>query len=200
MAEINWLPAGENAVLLEVSALATAHQVWAALRQADLPGVLDVVIGARTVLVVAEPGFDVDSVREVAARAGPGPDIAARTVEIPVMYEGADLADVATRTGLSTVDIVRMHSAVEYVVAFLGFAPGFAYLTGLDRALQLPRRDIPRTRVPAGSVAVAGEYAAVYPSPSPGGWHLLGRTSVRLFDPDEGALLGPGDRVRFVPQ
>lgn len=189
---------GEDAVLLDLPDLAAAHRVWAALRRAALPGVLDLVVGARTVLIIGAPGADLERVQEVASGADSAPDVASRTVDIPVEYDGADLADVAARVGLSTVDVVRMHSESEYVVAFLGFAPGFPYMTGLDAALHLPRRDIPRTRVPAGSVAIAGEYTAVYPGPSPGGWHLLGHTDIRLFD--NGALLGPGDRVRFVPR
>jgi KipI family sensor histidine kinase inhibitor len=190
--------AGEDAVLLELPDLASAHRVWAALRQAALPGVLDLVVGARTVLVIGEPGADLVRVRQIASGADARPAAASRVVRIPVEYDGADLADVAARTGLSTAEVVRIHSDAEYVVAFLGFAPGFPYMTGISPALQLPRRGIPRTRVPAGSVAIAGEYTAVYPSPSPGGWHLLGHTDIRLFD--NGALLGPGDRVMFVPR
>jgi KipI family sensor histidine kinase inhibitor len=196
--EISWRAAGEDAILLELPDLAAAHRVWSTLRRAALPGVLDLVVGARTVLVVGEPAADLARVREIASGAEAGPAAESRLVEIPVEYDGADLADVAARTRLSTVDIIRIHSDTSYVVAFLGFAPGFPYMTGLDPALQLPRRDIPRTRVPAGSVAIAGEYTAVYPSASPGGWHLLGHTDIRLFADD--ALLGPGDRVRFVPR
>ncbi|HEX3814650.1 MAG TPA: 5-oxoprolinase subunit PxpB [Mycobacteriales bacterium] len=202
MVDISWHAAGESALLLEVDSLATAHRIWAGLRAADLPGVLDLVVGASTVLVTVDPlSCDPEGVVRAAAAAGAAPVAEPRTVEIPVVYDGADLADVAGRAGMSIEDVVRVHSESAYLVAFLGFAPGFGYLTGLDPRLRLPRRDSPRTRVPAGSVAIAGEYTAVYPKPTPGGWHLLGRTEVSVFDPGavRPALLGPGDRVRFVP-
>ena len=123
-----------------------------------------------------------------------------RAVELPVVYDGEDLPEVAARTGLDVAEVVARHTAPEYTVACLGFTAGFAYLEGLDPALHLPRRDSPRARVPAGAVAVAGDQAGVYPRPAPGGWHLLGRTAASVFDEaaDPPALLAPGDRVRFV--
>jgi KipI family sensor histidine kinase inhibitor len=123
-------------------------------------------------------------------------------VTLPVSYDGPDLAVVAEATGLAVDEVVRLHAATVYTAAFTGFAPGFAYLTGLPEQLQLPRRAEPRTRVPAGSVAVADVYTAVYPRESPGGWNLLGTTDAVLFDPDRvpAALLPPGTRVRFAPR
>jgi KipI family sensor histidine kinase inhibitor len=120
-------------------------------------------------------------------------------VTIDVRYDGADLAEVAERCGLSVSDVVELHSEAEYTVAFCGFMPGFAYLVGLPPALHLPRRETPRTRVPAGSVAIAAEFASVYPRQSPGGWHLLGTTDVELWhdDAEPPALLTPGTTVRF---
>jgi KipI family sensor histidine kinase inhibitor len=133
-------------------------------------------------------------VEEVAVPAG-------RLVEIGVRYDGEDLAEVAERLGLEVAEVVARHAAPTYTVACLGFSRGFPYLDGLDPVLRLPRRDTPRARVPAGSVAIAAEQAGIYPQSSPGGWHLLGRTDVPLFDPDSEppALLAPGDHVRFVP-
>lgn len=133
----------------------------------------------------------------------PGPP--ARLVEIPVRYggdHGPDLADVAERTGLTLERVVEAHASVDYDCFFLGFAPGFGYLGLLPQELELPRRDEPRTRVPAGSVAIAGRQTAVYPSATPGGWHLIGRTEAALWDVerDPPALLAPGDTVRFVPE
>jgi KipI family sensor histidine kinase inhibitor len=165
---------------------------------ADPPtGTIDVVAGACTVLVVG----DVD-LAPVLAR--PLPEHVAETVgiEIPVVYDGPDLAEVAELAGLREAEVVERHAAATYAVAFTGFAPGFGYLTGLDPALRLPRRKTPRERVPAGSVAIAGEYAGVYPRESPGGWRLLGRTDAALWDLDRDppALLRPGVRVRFVPR
>jgi KipI family sensor histidine kinase inhibitor len=124
-----------------------------------------------------------------------------RTHRIPVDYNGSDLDEVAERTGVSRDDVISRHSSREYHVLALGFLPGWAYLGPLDPALRLPRRTTPRTRIPAGSVAIAGAQTGVYPRVSPGGWHLLGTTDVVLFDVDRErpSLFRPGDRVRFVP-
>jgi KipI family sensor histidine kinase inhibitor len=137
------------------------------------------------------------------AEAALGDDQAAPTgasVEIPVRYDGPDLDEVAASTGLSPEDVAARHLGVEYVVGFLGFAPGFAYLLGGDERLRVERRAEPRERVPAGSVALAGPYSGIYPRESPGGWQLIGSTATVLFDAtrDPPALLSPGDRVRFV--
>ena len=122
-----------------------------------------------------------------------------RLVEIPVWYDGPDLDAVALQTGLSVADVVARHTGPEYRVALLGFVPGFAYLGQLDPSLVLPRRPTPRARVPAGSVAIAGAQTGIYPAATPGGWHLIGRTDLRMFDPARKppALLAVGDRVRF---
>jgi len=121
-------------------------------------------------------------------------------IEIPVAYDGIDLEEVAALTGLPVDEVVRLHCGASYVVAFLGFAPGYGYLVGGDPRLSVPRRDEPRVRVPAGSVAIAGPYSGIYPREGPGGWRVLGTTSVVLFDPtrDPPALLSAGDSVRFV--
>lgn len=121
-----------------------------------------------------------------------------RLVELPAVYDGPDLAHVARAAGLSVDDVAALHASATYEVESMGFAPGFAYLAGLDARLHLPRRSTPRTRVPAGSIALAGGRTGVYPFDSPGGWHLVGRvTHVRMFD-GSGARLQLGDRVRFV--
>jgi len=120
---------------------------------------------------------------------------------IPVRYDGADLEEVASATGLTADEVVSRHSARAYTVDLLGFVPGFAYLSELDPALQLPRRAQPRPRVAAGSVAIAASQTAVYPLDTPGGWHVIGSTQTLMFDPvrDPPALLAPGDTVRFEP-
>lgn len=166
-----------------------------------LPGVEDVVPGARTVLVRMRPGASPDlswasSWRPAESAAPTGPE-----VEIRVRYDGPDLDDVAARAGTSTDEVVALHSGALYTVAFTGFAPGFGYLTGLPGQLRMPRRDTPRTRVPAGAVGLAGEFTGVYPRASPGGWRLIGRTDRTLWDvaADPPAVLVPGGRVRFVP-
>lgn len=127
-----------------------------------------------------------------------------RTIEIPVCYGGAfgpDLEDVARHTGLTPARVVELHASAEYRVYFLGFSPGFPYLGGLPAELATPRLAAPRKMVPAGSVAIGGSQTGVYPADSPGGWRIIGRTSLRLFDPDAAppALLRLGDTVRFIP-
>lgn len=193
---------GPRAVLIE--ALDADPAAWAAgLRTLTLPGVTDVVPGAATVLVACSSATEMSVVRERLADVSPLPDPgdgSAATVTIPVRYDGIDLGDVAATIGLSVDEVIAVHCEPDYVVGFCGFAPGFGYLRGLDPRLQLPRRATPRTRVPAGSVAIAAEYTAVYPRPSPGGWHLLGTTDHVMFDPDRSppALLRPGARVKFL--
>jgi KipI family sensor histidine kinase inhibitor len=205
--------AGDAALLLAADATAgsnpdgnEAANIAAVITAADLPGVIDIVPGAATVLVTVEPGsWALDKLAAqlaaLAAAAGAGDvgaDAGAATID--VCYDGPDLAAVAELTGLSVAAAIARHQAAEYRVGWLGFAPGFAYLTGLDPLLAaVPRLDSPRQRVPAGSVAIAGGLAAVYPAASPGGWRLLGRAAVPLWDPDRDppALLAPGMRVRF---
>ncbi|MEW9529977.1 allophanate hydrolase subunit 1 [Microbispora sp. NPDC049125] len=198
--------AGEGALLVETGSLEAAHRLDALLR-ADRPaGVEEIVPGPETVLVVA-PGADrarlasrLASLLRTARETAAGP-LGGPTVEIPVIYDGEDLAAVAELTGMTAGEVARRHAASDFVVGWLGFAPGFAYLIGLDPALHVPRLETPRTSVPPGSVAVAGPYSAVYPSASPGGWRLLGRTGARVWDVDADppALLPPGTRVRFRP-
>ncbi|MFD9736895.1 5-oxoprolinase subunit PxpB [Umezawaea sp. NPDC059074] len=192
---------GRDAVLVEVDSLSEVAAVRAALHAADLPNLLELVPAARTVLISVHPGTDLTPVRRVLDTV----DLAhptkteSRDIRIPVHYDGPDLALVAETAGLTEAEVVDLHSGTEYEVAFCGFAPGFGYLVGLPEPLRQPRLDSPRTKVPAGSVAIAGEFTAAYPRATPGGWRLLGRTDTTLFDPrrDEPALLAPGDRVRF---
>ena len=194
--------AGDAALLVEAETL--AGPLATALRARRLPGVLDVVPGARTVLVITEPGsWDLDALagRVAAIPATAGGAAGQPLAEISVVYDGPDLAELARLTGLPVGEVIARHAAREYTVGWLGFSPGFAYLTGLDPALDVSRLDAPRLRVRAGSVAIAGGLSAVYPSESPGGWRLLGRTSAPLWDPgrEPPALLAPGMRVRFRP-
>jgi KipI family sensor histidine kinase inhibitor len=181
-----------------------------AIRAAGLPGVLDVVPGAQTVLVTAEPGswdlaelaaavLGLTEAGQSGSAAAPGSELSG-VLEIPVCYDGADLASVAALTGMSVAEVVARHQAAEYRVGWLGFMPGFGYLTGLDPVLAtVPRLATPRVRVPAGSVAIAGGLTAVYPAASPGGWQLLGRTDISLWHAGRQppAALEPGMRVRF---
>jgi len=198
------LPSGSTALLVELDGLDDVLALYAAL-SADLPeGVVDVVPAARTVLLVTDPARTTlaavaDAVRRTTPRTGARD--AGEVVELPVHYDGADLEEVADLLSVSAEELVRRHSGAEWTVAFCGFSPGFGYLTQRDGAWDVPRRATPRTRLPAGSVALAGEFSGVYPRESPGGWQLIGRTDVAVFDLDRdpAALLRPGVRVRFVP-
>lgn len=173
---------------------------WAAgLRAIELDDVVEVVAAECSVLVRCDRARRTE-VGDALARVTP----VRRTVDpepivIPVRYGGEDLDEVAERLGLTPRSVIERHTGAVYTVRFCGFAPGFAYLGGLDPALELPRRDSPRTRVPAGAVAIAAHYTAVYPAPSPGGWHLLGATDEPLWDSSLAApaRLVPGSTVRF---
>lgn len=193
------LPMGQAAVIVENPPGDPAR--WGTgLRMLELPGVVDVVPAARTVLIRAADATGLHSIVErlddVVEAAD---DVDGERIVIEVMYDGDDLADVARAIGGTVDEVVALHRSAEYRVAFCGFAPGFGYLAGLPDRLHLPRRSSPRTRVPAGSVAIAAEYSAVYPRVSPGGWHLIGRTSRVLFDieNDPPTVLRPGTVVRF---
>lgn len=196
---------GDQALLLEFDSTAAVLAWTDTLTRAGLPGVLDIVPASRTVLCkLAGPQYLAptrqrlqklalhDAVADVAKAAQPD-------VVIDVTYDGADLDDVAELTGLSRTEVVAAHTGSLWQVGFGGFAPGFAYLVGGDPRLQVPRKAEPRTRVPAGSVGLAGEFSGVYPRESPGGWQLIGRTEAVLFDVTrpQPALLTPGMTVAF---
>lgn len=200
------LPYGARAMLLELPTSAEVAALALALRDGPPAGVEEVVPAARTVLIRFDPGQVTAPSLELAVRAidlsAPVADAPSTgAVVIPVVYDGADLEDVARMTGLSVEAVVQRHAAASYRCGFCGFAPGFSYLVGGDPALQVARLDEPRAQVPAGSVAIAGQFSAVYPQPSPGGWRLLGRTDARMWDlgRPSPALAPPGTAVRFEP-
>lgn len=182
--------------------MASVMALNTALRRDPPAGVIDMVPAARTLLLTHD---DSTSLSRLADRlrdqpVDPAGQRGGTPVEIRVAYDGPDLAEVAKQTGLTEDDVVGRHSGGNYVVAFIGFAPGFAYLVGGDPALQVARRATPRTKVPAGSVALAGEFTGVYPREAPGGWQLIGSTDAKLWDlaRDPPALLTPGTPVRFL--
>ncbi|MFC9174080.1 MULTISPECIES: allophanate hydrolase subunit 1 [Streptomyces] len=235
--EVRVLPAGAHALLVELADGDHAEAFHAELlrrrERGALPGVREIVPGARTVLLdgigphekalhgdghherTRDGVRNREKARESASAARdrlardlvtwvlPPPRHEVReAVEIPVVYDGPDLAEVAALWGVGVDEVPGLHSRTAFRVAFCGFAPGFGYLTGLPERLHVPRRTTPRTRVPAGALALAGPYTGVYPRPSPGGWQLIGRMvdPAALWDPgrEPAALLGPGTRVRFV--
>ena len=197
---VRLIPYGTQALMAEYPTLSDVIAAAAAVRAADFAGVDEVVPGARTVLVQFSGG-EPPGLREVLAAENEHMHADGRLIEVPTRYDGPDLAEVAERTAMSIDAVISLHSGTEFVAAFCGFAPGFAYLSGLPAVLQLPRRPSPRALVPAGSLAMASEFTSVYPTASPGGWHLLGTVTVSMFDlaREPAALIAPGDRVRFVP-
>lgn len=197
------LPGGTTSLLVELDDLDSVLALYAALVEEPPDGVMDVIPAARTVLVVTDPAVtSLSAVAEAVKRTTPRHDRrqGGEVVELPVTYDGEDLDEVGSLLGCDADEVVRRHTGQEWTVAFCGFAPGFGYLTSASGEWDVPRRSSPRTRVPAGSVALAGEFSGVYPRESPGGWQLIGRTDVLVFDlsRDPAALLRPGNRVRFV--
>jgi KipI family sensor histidine kinase inhibitor len=195
-------PCGEQAWLLDLDDNRLVHRWAAAVRHADLPGVREVVPGLTTLLVTVDPEMtSAAAVRNALERLTPGTehvDDRERHV-IDVRYDGEDLAEVSRLTGLTVAEVVAAHTGTPWRVAFCGFAPGFSYLFGGDARLRVPRRDEARLRVPAGAVAIAGEFSSVYPRVSPGGWQLLGHTDAVLWNSsaDPPAALRPGAVVQF---
>lgn len=205
-------PLGERALLLRFGDRidAAIHQRVTLAREAIAAarprGVLELVPAYTTLAVWFDPaerryGELVDELVGLADHGGTALAAATRAWTLPVRYDGPDLTDVASQTGLTADEVIRRHSGRPYTVYLLGFVPGFGYLGDLDPSLVLARRSSPRQRVPAGSVAIAGAQTAVYPLDTPGGWHLIGRTDVVMFDAtrDPPALLAAGDTVRFEP-
>ena len=182
----------------------------AALENSSLPGLGELVPTYRSLLINYDPlSLSCGEVRVLASQVLQGceekPQLALRVVEIPVVYGGEfgpDIGFVAEHSGLSVAEVVSLHSGVTYTVYMLGFSPGFAYLGGMPKAIATPRLETPRTLVPAGSVGIAGEQTGIYPIATPGGWRLIGRTTLELFDPerDPPTLMRAGDQVRFVPR
>ncbi|RIJ67010.1 allophanate hydrolase subunit 1 [Nakamurella silvestris] len=189
---------GESALLVEADRPLALH---AALTASPAPGQVDIVPAERTVLVVLAEGTDLRQVRAhlESLRPADQQEIPGSLVEIGVDYTGEDLLPLAATLGMEVDTLIGRHAAAEWTVAFVGFAPGFGYLTSQDWDLEVPRLARPRTSVPAGAVALAGRYSGVYPRASPGGWQLLGTTARRMWDTtaEHPALLTPGTRVRF---
>lgn len=206
------LPCGDRAVLVEVDDGPSRRRLDTVLRRHPLPGVVEQVPGARTVLVRVGAAADVprlvatlgplalEALQGIEPAQGDQQGGPRGPVRIPVRYDGPDLDEVAHHLALAPEEVVRRHTSQWWTVEFSGFTPGFGYLLGDEGGLDVPRRASPRTRIPQGAVALGGPFTGVYPRPSPGGWQLIGTTDARLWDPDRDppALLVPGSRVRFV--
>ncbi|MGV1764420.1 5-oxoprolinase/urea amidolyase family protein [Agrobacterium rhizogenes] len=199
---MRFLPVSLTVILVELADLDETLALFASLEAEPVDGIIDMVPAARTLMIrfrpeklTAEALTANIATRDLSARIAPSDVL----VEIPVQYDGEDLSDVAELTGLSVEEVVRRHTESTFTVAFCGFAPGFGYLVGGDIALQVPRRQSPRTKIPAGSVALAGAFSGVYPQASPGGWQIIGTTTTKMWDlsRDPPALFQPGYRVRF---
>lgn len=195
---------GDHALLLQFDSTAEVLAWSAALRDAAMPGVLDIVPAARTVLLKLDGSGLQSAVRRRLQSVVVAADFEAATAAgaplvIDVVYDGDDLREVADLAGLTTAQVVDAHTAKPWTVGFCGFAPGFAYLVDGDPGLRVPRRSDPRPSVPAGAVGLAGEFTGIYPRRSPGGWQLIGHTEAVLWDIDrpDPALLKPGTRVQF---
>ena len=198
------LSLGEFAFLARFLGEDEANRWAASIRQKDADWLVDVVVAYSNVAVffdpeAADPRFVEKYLVEIASQ--PASTWIGRTHEVPVLYDGADLPEVAERLGLSCREVVRAHSEKTYRVSAIGFLPGFPYAGDLPDILRgLPRRSVPRPRVPAGSIAIAGKQTAIYPASSPGGWHLIGRTPLEIVDVESGFFpIKVGDSLRFVP-
>ncbi|WP_018156868.1 5-oxoprolinase subunit B family protein [Demetria terragena] len=197
------LPCGAGALLVEVDTTNQRLDLVRRLANTPVAGVAETVPAARTVLLVLEPSTDQGRVTDALRRLPPAPDtheVGHDLVRIPVAYDGPDLQEVADHLQIAPDEVVRRHTAQIWTCEFVGFLPGFGYLTGEDHNLDVPRRESPRTRIPVGSVALAAGLSAVYPTSSPGGWQLIGSTDLAMFDVDRDppGLLVAGTRVQFV--
>lgn len=200
---MRFLPSGTTAFLVELEDLDEVLSLYTALADGPPTGVVDVVPAARTLLVVTDPALtSLSSAADAVRRTTAGADRlrSGELLEVPVAYDGEDLEEVADLLGCDRAELVRRHTADEWTVAFCGFSPGFGYLVSPTWQVQVPRRSSPRKQVPTGAVALAGEFSGVYPRSSPGGWQLIGRTELDVFDlsREPAALLRPGVRVRFI--
>ncbi|HJQ64623.1 MAG TPA: 5-oxoprolinase subunit PxpB [Burkholderiales bacterium] len=212
--DVRFLSSGDTALVVEFGERidrALNERVLrlnAAVRAARIPGIVETVPTFRSLMVHYDPLITANAAIKAAIERlldhGAGTARQARRWRIPACYSvhhGPDLEDVAQRTGLETAEVIRLHSATRYQVYMVGFSPGFPYMGDLPQPLALPRRTDPRVRVPVGSIAIAAGMTAIYPVESPGGWHLIGATPVRMFElgAPQPALLAPGDEVNFEP-
>lgn len=212
MRGITMTPEGDSALRIslgeEISEAINrqVHALSQAIREAALPGVRELVPSYRSILVLYDP-LQTDhrrlmrQVNRLIGAASAGRAVRHRVLEVPCCYDGQDLEDVAVLAGLTPEEVIRIHSAPEYRIYMLGFLPGFVYLGGLDERIHSPRLQSPRKAIPAGSVGIGGSQTGIYPMTSPGGWRLIGRTPLTMYDPqrEPSILVQAGDSIRFMP-
>ena len=215
MADLRFVPAGDKAFVIELGVGISpeinrkVHNLFLAIEKQGIPGVLDMVPTYRSLLInydpLTLPPDELEGrVRELTQDLDQTAPAASRVVELPTVYgddHGPDLGYVAEHNGLTEEEVIELHSGTDYLVYMMGFTPGFTYLGGMSEKIATPRLQTPRTVIPAGSVGIAERQTGVYPIESPGGWQLIGRTPVRLFDPSKQppVIAEPGDYIRFVP-
>lgn len=200
---MRFLPVNLSHLLVELSSLKETLALYESVKQADIAAIQDIVPAAKTLLIHFTPWLItaeelVFQLRQLEVKVVSAHQ--AQSLTIPVHYQGEDLNEVAELLGIATSEVIRRHTEQTYQVAFTGFAPGFAYLIADETQLYVPRRKTPRTRIPAGSVGLAGEFSGVYPQQSPGGWQLIGTTEIKMWDlsREQPAFLLPGNEVHFV--
>ena len=215
MADLRFVPAGDKAFVIELGdgispeINRSVHNLLLSIEKQGIPGILDMVPTYRSILInydplTLPPNELEERVRELTQDLDETPPAASRVVELPTSYggeHGSDLGYVAEHNGLTEEEVIALHSGTDYLVYMMGFTPGFTYLGGMSEKIATPRLQTPRTAIPAGSVGIAERQTGVYPIESPGGWQLIGRTPVRLFDPSKQPpiIAEPGDYIRFVP-
>ena len=215
MADLRFVPAGDKAFVIELGdgispeINRSVHNLLLSIEKQGIPGILDMVPTYRSILInydplTLPPNELEERVRELTQDLDETPPAASRVVELPTSYggeHGSDLGYVAEHNGLTEEEVIALHSGTDYLVYMMGFTPGFTYLGGMSEKIATPRLQTPRTAIPAGSVGIAERQTGVYPIESPGGWQLIGRTPVRLFDPSKQppVIAEPGDYIRFVP-